>query len=190
MKLGKIKNVVKRDKHAAIINTKPDNNLISQWIGSHRALYPVRGIRLEHTMMPVLWEMQPYEYETMMCDDVEATTDALEMAASAIDEDTAPKNFVANINGYMVIGSVQSKEDEWAGLCDTVAYMVDERLLEPCRDGNKYLHMLPVYCNDEPWVLVYSGSELAGLVKAENDDVCRTIINTCARVGTMHVVEG
>lgn len=176
MRIGKIKKVCKDAETCRIATTEGYNNMITQWVGTTRAMYPVRGMKVDYDMLQVIWEIAPDKWR-LMISDAEYYDERLDNVSAEIDIKSAPDNFVAEVNGYFVYGD--EKEN---GLYSM--WMVEKNLLDPCYDGKKSLHVIRI---GQYMAAVYCGSLLAGVVAVASDEHCGNIARICEKIAEMEV---
>lgn len=57
MKLSKVKRVCCNARQMAVINANGENNMITQWVGTDTAMYPLIDMRVSKEQLQKLWEL-------------------------------------------------------------------------------------------------------------------------------------
>lgn len=115
MRLNAIKQVCKAARQIRLLTADGDiRNMVTQWIGTDKALYPVRGLTLDLKVLSVIWELDPKkadydmaegEFADMVDRGLLADADAhlLRSVPASIDVEKAPRLGIGELNGYKAL---------------------------------------------------------------------------------------
>lgn len=152
MKLSKVKKVCCNARQMALINTDGGTNMVTQWVGTDAAMYPLQEIRVSQGQLEKLWELGENVLFDMKQAPVTVEACDLEEPAGQIDISTAPRVRMCNLDGYEVL------RPEGGGLM-----YIPEWLLKPL-EGTLDFVPLP-----SGWVAVYEGGVLGAMVRPVED---------------------
>lgn len=174
MRLNKIRQVCKAAGQVYVITADGMvGNMVTQWIGTARALYPVVGLNLDLRTLMLLWEMDPVKsgldaHEGTMADMVERglledeDAQLLRHVPAKIDADNAPLIGLGEINGYKALACG-----------DEAMCFLQGWLLDPCfKQGNIRLEIM---AGAGRRVAVYAGDSIVGVLWPAEESTSRAL---------------
>lgn len=183
MRLGKIKQVCKAARQVYILTADGTvNNMVVQWIGTARALYPVVGLNLTLQTLIVLWEMLDKAADLDMAEGTfrdmvdrglisEADAELLRSVPAGVDPSTMPLIGLGEINGYKAVACGESD-----------MMFIQDWMLEPCyKKGSIHYD---VVCGEGKRLAVYGRDAIVGLiwpVEASSAEALAGILRSMAK---------
>lgn len=129
MKLSKVKKVCTDAQQLRVVDTLGEgNNLVSQWVGTQDALYPVEGLTVSEEMLQVLWELSPAQINAIEEHPVHHDPEFLRSLPGLVDKDSVEPICIAQVMGYQAM-----KCGEQGVL------FVDPGKLRPCGDWRQFV---------------------------------------------------
>lgn len=148
MKLSKAKRVCCNARQMAVINANGENNMITQWVGTDTAMYPLIDMRVSKEQLQKLWELGENVISDMEQAPVTVWAQELDEANGQIDIATAPKIALCNIDGYEVLAPEGG-----------ILKYIPEEYLMPLSGKLDYVPL------ENGWVAVYEGGSLGAMVR-------------------------
>lgn len=163
MRLGKIKQVCKAARQVYILTADGTvNNMVVQWIGTARALYPVVGLNLTLQTLVVLWEMMDKAADLDMAEGTfsdmvdrgllnEADAELLRNVTASVNTSDMPLLGLGEINGYKALACGEKE-----------LLFIQDWMLAPCyKQGSVHFDIVK---GDGRRVAVYGRDSIVGLL--------------------------
>lgn len=163
MKLSKVKKVCCQARQMDVVNTSGANNMITQWVGTDAAMYPLIDMRVQKEQLQRPWELTEKTITEMEQVPVAVWANELDEADAQIDIATVPRIALCNIDGYEVL------VPEGSGL-----KYIPGNYLKPL-DGK--LDYMPLASG---WVAVYEDGVLGAMVRPVAEK-CQGALDTLIR---------
>ena len=157
MKLSKVKKVCTDAQQLRVVATLGEgNNLVSQWVGTQDALYPVEGLTVSEEMLQVLWELSPAQINAIEEHPVHHAPEFLRSLPGLVEKDSVKPICIAQVMGYQAMKCGEQG-----------VVFVDPDKLRPCGDWRQFvIH----YDNAGPWVVVYDDGKLNAVVRPVDNE--------------------
>lgn len=149
MKLSKVKKVCTSKRQLEVVNTTGANNLITQWVGTGEAMYPLRDMQVTREQLQKLWELSDIVIMDMENSPVLVDAEQLETAEPLIDTKTAEKMWLCDMGEVIVLAPK-----------DGNLMYIKKEYLEPCKGDD--LHFVPM---GGDWIGVYESDKIGAMVK-------------------------